>query len=123
MNDAVILIAEDEEFNFLLLKYILEKDGYKTIRAANGVEALDIFNSGVKIDLIVMDVKMPVMSGLEATIEIRKKNKKIPIMALTAYALPGDREMCMDSGSSDYIPKPIEKNDFLRRVKSLIEEA
>lgn len=116
----MILIAEDEEFNYLLLKYILEKNGYKTIRASNGVEALEIYRSDQHLDLIVMDVKMPVMSGLEATIEIRKKDKKIPIIALTAYALPGDREMCMEAGSSDYISKPIEKGDFLARVKDLI---
>jgi len=119
----MILIAEDEEFNYLLLKYILEKNGYKTIRASNGVEALEIYRSDLHLDLIVMDVKMPVMSGLEATIEIRKKDKKIPIIALTAYALPGDREMCMDAGSSDYISKPIEKGDFLTRVKNLIEQS
>ena len=120
MEDKMILIAEDEEFNYLLLKYILEKNGYKTIRASNGVEALEIYRSDQHLDLIVMDVKMPVMSGLEATIEIRKKDKKIPIIALTAYALPGDREMCMEAGSSDYISKPIEKGDFLARVKDLI---
>lgn len=119
MEEKVILIAEDEEFNFLLLKYILEKDGFSTLRALNGVEALEIYRSGTRIDLIVMDVKMPVMSGLEATIEIRKKDKKIPIIALTAYALPGDREMCINSGCSDYIPKPIDKSDFLKRVRNL----
>jgi CheY-like chemotaxis protein len=120
MEDTMILIAEDEEFNYLLLKYILEKNGYKTIRASNGVEALEIYRSGQHLDLIVMDVKMPVMSGLEATIEIRKTDSEIPIIALTAYALPGDREMCMEAGSSDYISKPIEKGDFLARVKDLI---
>lgn len=119
----MILIAEDEEFNYLLLKYILEKNGYKTIRASNGIEALEIYRSDLHLDLIVMDVKMPVMSGLEATIEIRKKDKQIPIIALTAYALPGDREMCMEAGSSDYISKPIEKGDFLARVKELIGKA
>ena len=119
MNEKIILIAEDEEFNYLLLKYILEKDGFGTMRALNGVEALEIFNSGTRIDLIVMDVKMPVMSGLEATIEIRKKDKTIPIIALTAYALPGDREMCINSGCTDYIPKPIDKGDFLKRVRNL----
>ena len=123
MEEKMILIAEDEEFNYLLLKYILEKNGYKTIRASNGVEALEIYRSDLHLDLIVMDVKMPVMSGLEATIEIRKKDKKIPIIALTAYALPGDREMCMDAGSSDYISKPIEKGDFLARVKELIAKS
>ncbi|MDX9930174.1 MAG: response regulator [Bacteroidales bacterium] len=120
MEGKVILVAEDEEFNFLLLKYILEKEGYRVIRALNGVEVLDLFNSGIRIDLIIMDVKMPVMSGLEATIEIRKKNRKLPIIALTAYALPGDREMCMGAGSTDYIPKPIDKTDFLGRVRNLL---
>ncbi len=123
MGEKTILIAEDEEFNYLLVKYILEKNGYKTVRASSGEEVLKIFRSGVQLDLIVMDVKMPVMSGLEATTEIRKTNKTIPIIALTAYALPGDREMCMEAGSTDYVSKPIEKNSFLNRVKDLIEMA
>lgn len=120
MKDKVVLIAEDEEFNYLLIKYILEKDGYTTMRASNGIEVIETYNSGARIDLIVMDVKMPVMSGLEATMEIRKKNSSLPIIALTAYALPGDREMCINAGSSDYIPKPIDKADFLNRVRNLI---
>jgi len=123
MGEKTILIAEDEEFNYLLVKYILEKSGYKTLRATNGEEVLKIYRSGEQIDLIVMDVKMPVLSGLEATAEIRKTDNIIPIIALTAYALPGDREMCMEAGSTDYISKPIEKNSFLNRVKDLIEKA
>lgn len=123
MGEKTILIAEDEEFNYLLVKYILEKNGYKTLRASNGEEVLSIYRSGVQIDLIVMDVKMPVLSGLEATAEIRKSDKNIPIIALTAYALPGDKEMCMEAGSSDYISKPIEKGNFLERVKDLIDKA
>jgi CheY-like chemotaxis protein len=123
MEKKNILVSEDEEFNFLLLKYILEKEGFNVIRAINGVKALEIFDSETPIDLIVMDIKMPFMSGLEATLEIRKKNKKIPIIALTAYALKGDREMCLDAGCSDYISKPIEKSDFLNRVKDLIAKA
>lgn len=123
MGEKTILIAEDEEFNYLLVKYILEKNGYKTLRASNGEEVLRIYRSGVQLDLIVMDVKMPVMSGLEATTEIRKTDKIIPIIALTAYALPGDKEMCMEAGSSDYISKPIEKTNFLSRVKDLIDKA
>jgi len=122
MKEKVILIAEDEEFNYLLVKYILEKNGYKTLRAINGVEVINMYNSGVHFDLILMDVKMPVMSGLEATSEIRKTNKNIPIIALTAYALPGDKEICLQAGSSDYISKPIEKGDFLARVKKLLYE-
>ena len=98
MGEKTILIAEDEEFNYLLVKYILEKNGYKTLRASNGEEVLSIYRSGVQIDLIVMDVKMPVLSGLEATAEIRKSDKNIPIIALTAYALPGDKEMCLEIG-------------------------
>jgi CheY-like chemotaxis protein len=123
MEEKIILIAEDEEFNYLLLKYILEKNGYKTLRALNGLEVVNIYRSGVHIDLIVMDVKMPIMSGLEATVEIRKTDQKIPIVALTAYALPGDREMCLNAGSSDYLSKPIEKGDFLSRVKNFIDLA
>jgi len=123
MDKKNILVSEDEEFNYLLIKYILEKEGFNVIRAANGMKALEIFDSETRLDLIVMDIKMPFMSGLEATIEIRKKNKKIPIIALTAYALQGDREMCLDAGCSDYISKPIDKSDFLKRVKNLIAKS
>ena len=123
MEKKNILVSEDEEFNYLLIKYILEKEGFNVIRATNGMKALEIFDSETRLDLIVMDIKMPFMSGLEATIEIRKKNKKIPIIALTAYALHGDRDMCLNAGCSDYISKPIDKSDFLKRVKDLLAKA
>ncbi len=122
MEERTILIAEDDNFNYLLIKYILEKRGFKTVHAENGMEALEIYRSPERPDLIVMDIKMPVMSGLEATTEVRKSDSDIPIIALTAYALPGDREMCLDAGCSDYIAKPIDKDDFLNRVERLLSD-
>lgn len=120
MEKKVILIAEDEDINFLLLKYILEKEDFSVVRAVNGIEALDIFHSGIRIDLIIMDIKMPAMTGLDATREIRKHNRDLPIIALTAFALPGDREVCLEAGSNDYISKPINQADFIRKINKLL---
>lgn len=101
-----ILIAEDEKSNFRFLEVILKKTHVNILRAVNGLEAINIFKNNT-IDLILMDIKMPVMDGLEATREIKKLNKAIPIIALTAFAMQNDSNICKDAGCNDYISKPI----------------
>lgn len=100
-----ILIAEDNESNFLLLDTILKKE-YSIIRARNGIEAIQKFKSHFP-DLILMDIKMPQMDGLEATREIRETNSDIPIIAVSAFAFPQDKQAAEAAGCSDYIVKPI----------------
>lgn len=100
-----ILIAEDTDSNYLLLSIIL-RNKYQLLRAFNGEEAIELFKNE-KPDLILMDIRMPVMDGLEATREIRKSDKDIPIIALTANAFDSDRQKSQEAGCTDYMSKPI----------------
>jgi CheY-like chemotaxis protein/signal transduction histidine kinase len=109
-----ILIAEDNPVNQLFAVKILTKLGYKPEIAANGEEVLEIV-SQVDFDLILMDVQMPLMDGLEATRMIRLCLKAQPvIIAMTANAMQGDRELCIQSGMDDYLSKPVELEELLR---------
>jgi CheY-like chemotaxis protein len=114
-----VLIAEDEEYNHELLKEILETEGMKTIWAKNGIEALHASKLN-GIDLILMDIKMPGMNGLETTIQIRALNNKVPIIAQTAYALEGEKEKCIAAGCDDYIAKPIIKHELINKIKNTL---
>jgi len=111
-----ILLAEDFEVNRKLLVPFLERYGHTVVTAENGEEVLKIL-SRQKVDLILMDIKMPVMDGIEATRQIRKQKNKsiaaIPIVALTAHAIKGDREKFIDAGMDEYISKPIQGEELL----------
>jgi CheY-like chemotaxis protein len=105
-----ILLVEDFEPNILVATMMLDNFGYRYETARNGKEAVDKFTPG-KYSLILLDVQMPFMDGYETTRHIRgfeqaKKSSRIPIIAMTAHALKGDREKCITSGMDDYIPKP-----------------
>ncbi len=100
-----ILVAEDTESNFLLLSIILRKE-YTVVRAYNGQEAVELC-AAEHPDMILMDIKMPVMDGLEATRLIREKDENIPIIALTANAYDSDRDKAFQAGCNDYMAKPI----------------
>lgn len=105
-------MAEDEEYNYILVKYILQKEGMDVLWARNGEEAVRLFRDNSNIDLVMMDIKMPVMNGLDATKEIKKIKPEIPIIAVTAYALSEDREICLSSGCDEFITKPINRNQL-----------
>ncbi|MBU0730558.1 MAG: response regulator [Proteobacteria bacterium] len=105
-----ILLAEDNAVNQKLAKMMLTKAGYEVDVANNGKEAVDkLFAAPEAYDLIFMDVQMPQMDGFEATIKIRESGNTIPIIAMTAHAMKGDREKCIDVGMNDYISKPIKR--------------
>lgn len=106
-NNKTILIAEDEINNFMLLSAILTNFNVHVIHAKNGQEALDIISSNANISLVLMDIKMPVKSGFEAILELRKTNKYLPVIAQTAFALAGDKEKAIEYGFNEYITKPI----------------
>jgi len=115
-----ILIAEDDYNNYLFINILLTKNGFNTIHAINGKEAVEIIKSGVKVDLIIMDIKMPEMDGYEATQIIKKLNPDLPIISLTAYALPEDREKSLDAGCVDYLTKPVSLESLINIVKKYI---
>lgn len=106
-----ILLAEDNPVNQKLATIILSKAGYKVTVTSNGKEALEIFtNNPDDFDAILMDIQMPAMDGYEATRSIREKGfNDIPIVAMTANAIKGDRELCLEAGMNDYITKPIKR--------------
>jgi PAS domain S-box-containing protein len=111
-----ILLAEDNHVNQLLAVRLLEKRGHEVVVAKNGEEALEALDRQV-FDLVLMDVQMPEMDGLQATAAIRKREvksgKHIPIIAMTAHAMAGDKEHCLDAGMDDYLTKPIQLEQLL----------
>lgn len=115
-----VLIAEDEDTNYLLLVEYLEPTGIEIIRAINGYEVLEICNKMLP-DLILMDMKMPVMTGFEATMKIRKSFGDVPIIAQTAYAMIGDKDKILAAGCNDYISKPIIEEILISKMKSLFK--
>lgn len=108
----VILVAEDEESNYMFLEHVLKRTGVKLLWAQNGKDAVNITQTE-KIDLILMDIRMPGMDGYEATEIIRKENKSVPVIAQTAYALKGEKELSIGSGCDDYISKPIDITELM----------
>jgi two-component system, cell cycle response regulator DivK len=113
-----ILVAEDIDSNFVLVDILLRKD-YKVVRAFNGLEAVHLFQE-IKPCLILMDIQMPVMNGLDATRMIRSMDSLIPIVALTAFAFDSDREEFFNAGGTDYIVKPLDPPQLKSKVKEII---
>ena len=114
-----ILVAEDENSNFLLLEKVLGLEKINTIRAVNGKEAVEKFKEFKEIDLVLMDIKMPIMNGYEATDEIRKVSD-VPIIALSAYTGNKDKEEAQNSGCNDFIEKPIKRTKLLKKISEFL---
>jgi CheY-like chemotaxis protein len=114
-----ILLVEDYKHSQIIVTRLLKKNNFETIVVVeNGLEAVEQVKKQ-KYDLILMDMQMPIMNGFEATEKIRSmpEYKDTPIIALTAFAMKGDREKCLDAGATDYIPKPIDSAEFIQKVK------
>lgn len=116
-NDLKILIAEDDEISFIYLSRMLSKYNIKLLRAYNGEEAVQICMEQPDISLVFMDIKMPIMDGLEATKKILEIRNDLPIIALTAFALSNDREDAIASGCIDYLSKPAKKETLLNAIR------
>lgn len=115
-----ILVVEDEELNYLFLKAVLSDTTSELIRARNGKEAVDFCRNYKSIDLILMDLKMPVMNGYEATKLIKEFRADIPIIAQTAHAQEDDIEMISKSGFDDYLPKPFGQKRLIEKIRKHI---
>ncbi len=109
---ASILVAEDHKVNQMLFKTILENLGHNVTLASNGLEAVEAVKSE-QFDIIFMDVQMPEMNGYEATREIRRLGISVPVIAVTASAIKGEREKCLESGMTDFLTKPFKKKDII----------
>ena len=112
-----ILIVEDNALNLKLLNDILEVHGYETLQTGDGLAAVELAR-GHSPDLILLDIQLPDVSGLEVTrlLKADERTKDIPIIAVTAFAMGGDRERVLASGCDDYVSKPIDVHSFLRTV-------
>jgi CheY-like chemotaxis protein len=119
-QEKIILVAEDEQLNFLLLKYFLEKNKLKFLWAKNGEEALDFCSKNQNIQLILMDLRMPIMDGLEATRHIKKFRPEIKIIAHTAYAMDYDSDEAISAGCDDYLAKPAKHEALLSIIKKYL---
>lgn len=124
-NSYRILIAEDNIVNQKVAYFMLEKQGHQVTGVRDGKEAVDAVEKSI-FDLILMDIQMPNMNGFEATAAIREKEKQtggyIPIIAMTAHAMKGDREMCLEAGMDDYIPKPLKANELFSKIESAVQK-
>jgi PAS domain S-box-containing protein len=118
-----ILLAEDNPVNQKLALHILEKQGHTVVVASNGREALAALDQQA-FDVVLMDVQMPEMDGLRATASIREREEStgrhIPIIAMTAYALKGDRERCLEAGMDGYVAKPVRTGELLKAIETAV---
>jgi CheY-like chemotaxis protein len=115
-----ILLAEDNELIKFALKFALEQVGAEVVTVSDGRECLSSLEKGEPFDLVLMDIQMPEMDGVEATRRIRESksvNCRIPIVALTAHAMKGDRERFLNAGVDDYVSKPVENQELYEVVK------
>ena len=118
-----ILLAEDNPVNRMVTVHVLKKHGHEVTVAGNGLEVLSALKKD-RFDLILMDVQMPNMDGCEATEVIRKRERKkgmhIPIIAMTAHAMKGDRERCLQAGMDDYVSKPLKSDQLLETIDRVV---
>jgi CheY-like chemotaxis protein len=114
-----ILVVEDDQTNYVYIKQIFSGSGSTVYHALNGKEAVEFCRKDNDINLILMDIKMPVMNGLEATKMIREIRPDIPIIAQTAFAQAEEREMALNAGCNEYISKPFTKEQIISLIESL----
>jgi len=120
-----ILLAEDNVINQKLAVRILENRGHRVVVAGNGEEALEAIEKNI-FDVVLMDIQMPKMDGYQATKEIRRRELEtgdhLPIVAMTAHAMSGDREKCLEAGMDDYVSKPLKPLDLLKTIDGVVEK-
>jgi len=117
MNRKILLI-EDNEQNIYLETFILEKHGYEVFQARTGLEGIELVQR-IDPDMILLDIQLPEMDGYMVASELRKllEKKVIPIIAITSYAMPGDREKALAAGCTDHITKPIDPDTFIPSIE------
>ena len=123
--DCRVLLAEDGLDNRRLIAFLLEKAGASVTVAEDGQAACCLVDetrqTGQPFDLVLMDMQMPVLDGYDATRQLRDEGFSQPIIALTAHALKGDRQKCLDAGCDDYLSKPVSRKDLLEMVAQHVE--
>jgi CheY-like chemotaxis protein len=119
---ARVLVVEDNDMNMQLVEYLLEEGGYQIIKAASGEEALSIARGEEQVDLILMDIHLPGIDGLSVVHEMKSDSRisSIPILALTAHAMRGDKDRFLEAGCDGYISKPIDVKTFLTSIRQFL---
>ncbi len=121
-HDKTILIAEDIESNYYLLKIMLRSTQAKTLWALNGQESVDMVKQYPEISLVLMDIRMPVMNGYEATRLIKKMRPDLPVIAQTAYSLDGDKNKSFEAGCDEYVTKPVNAGQLLAKINFFFQK-
>jgi len=116
----VILIVEDDKLNSKFLITIIGKASFTYLLAFNGIEAIELCRNHPEISIVLMDIKLPVMGGLEATRQIKAIRKNLPVIGVTAYAMTGDKEKAIEAGCDEYITKPVQRDFLLSVINKLI---
>ncbi|MBN2480835.1 MAG: response regulator transcription factor [Bacteroidales bacterium] len=120
MQNKHILVVEDDDMSFIYINQILNLSNYKTARVKTGIDAIEYCRSGVKPDLILLDIQLPDMDGKKASIEIRKYHDGIPIIAQTASQIGDQREQLLEAGIDDLIIKPFAVEELLEKIEKYI---
>ena len=123
-HQTKVLVVDDDVRNVFALTSVLENYGLQVVYAENGNSCLEVLKANADVDIILMDVMMPEMDGYETTRAIRALAgySTLPIIALTAKAMQGDREKCLEAGATDYIPKPVDTDLLLATMSHCISE-
>ena len=119
LNGRKVLVVDDDARNIFALTSLLERHGVDVISATNGRQAIELIQSASDLSMVLMDIMMPEMDGYQTMAEIRKdpRFRTLPMLALTAKAMKGDREKCLDAGASDYIAKPVNTDQLLSLMR------
>ena len=120
IENLSILVVEDNDINMEVIEFMLQSEGAIVYKARNGKEAVEQFDQIKDLDLVLMDLMMPVMDGYEATLQIRKKDKKIPILAMSANAYMQDIQKCYQAGMNGHISKPLYLEDLKDRIIQIL---
>ncbi len=120
LASKTLLIAEDEDANFLYMKEALRPTGVRIIRANTGAEAIQLVESNPSIDLILMDIKMPELNGIDATKYIKHIRPDMPVIAISAHAMENDEETCLQAGCIAYLSKPVGHSDLIFQIRKVL---
>jgi two-component system, cell cycle response regulator DivK len=119
-KNKTILIVEDDDISMEFLSELLLPSNVKIVTAVDGQQAIDI-SSKMELDLVLMDVRLPVLNGREAMMEIKKSKPNLPIIAQTAFAMSGDKEKYLESGFDDYVSKPILMEEIINKISKFFD--
>ena len=118
-GERILVVDDGADIRESVTRYILKPNAYDYLQASDGLEALEKLEENDNVSVVLMDIMMPKMDGYEAMREIRKnsKHKKLPIIALTAKAMKGDRGKCIEAGANDYMAKPVNTDKLLSMLR------